>query len=145
MRVLTRTPAVDPRSHAGQRQVAGARTCSAAATAGGGRGSRPQQATVRREWATRDVAASHVRGVRAHDEIATLAAIVGDDVTAAVPMINGRGDLVGVPLALAQAGRQLCPSVATTHVVPCRAAHPGDEPSAPRTQGWSVRTQPSNV
>lgn len=92
MRVLTCTAAVDPRSHAGQRQVAREREELL------GNCSREQRSrhkeTVRHEWTRRDVATSRVRGVRAHDAIATLLAIVGDDVTAAVSMINGRGDIL---------------------------------------------------
>jgi CBS-domain-containing membrane protein len=47
----------------------------------------------------RDVAAGRVRCARPHDAITTVAAIMRDDVTDAVPVINDRGNVVGVVTA----------------------------------------------
>jgi hypothetical protein len=100
----TRTPAVG--SHAGQRHVSSEtahRTTAVPRSATGvsdgrGRGSHPR-AMARQAWATREVAAGDLRCDWAHDAITTVAAILGDDVTAAVLVLNRRADVVGVSYA----------------------------------------------
>ena len=63
---------------------------------------------ARHAWATREVAAGDVRCDRAHGAITTVAAIVGDDVTAAVLVINRLGDVVGVSYATDGLGLLVC-------------------------------------
>ena len=109
MSFRTGTPAVDPRSHAGQQQV-GSETVhrdAAARPATGvpdGRNCRPHpRVTARRRRATRDMAERAVRCDRAGDAATTVAAMVGDDVTAAVTL-NNRGNVVAVVYATGSRG-----------------------------------------
>ena len=98
---------VDPRSHAGQQQISdktihrdGAATLWANRQA---KDERPRAthpgAAIRHGWTMRDVAAGRVRCARPQDAITTVAAIMRDDATDAVPVINGRGSVVGVVTA----------------------------------------------
>jgi hypothetical protein len=98
---------VDPRSHAGQQQIsdetirrdgAAALWANRQANDERPRATHPGAAT-RHGWSLRDVAAGWVRCARPQDAITTVAAIMRDDATDAVPVINGRGNVVGVVTA----------------------------------------------
>lgn len=95
---------VDPHSHAGQQYISDETICHDAVAAlqasgpvDGQRpeGSRPRTVT-RHGWTMRDVAAGRVRCARRHDAITRVAAIMRDNATDAVPVINDRGNVIGV-------------------------------------------------
>ena len=99
-------PAVDPRSqYAGQRQVSSETVHRDAARSVtgvlGGRNCRPHPGVIaRRRRATRDAAEGPLR---CDDAATTVAAMVGDDVTAAVTL-NDLGDVVAVIYATGSRG-----------------------------------------
>jgi hypothetical protein len=103
MSFRTGTPAVDPHSHAGQRQVSRqtVHRAAAARSATGvsdGRNCRPQSlgdGAAGTGRATRDMAERDVRCDREGNAATTVAAMVGDDVTGAVTL-NDRGNVVAV-------------------------------------------------
>ena len=108
MSFRTGTPAVDPRSHAGQRHVSSETVHRDAARSVtgvlGGRNCRPHPGVIaRRRRATRDAAEGPLRCDRAGDAATTVAAMVGDDVTAAVTL-NNRGNVVAVIYATGSRG-----------------------------------------
>jgi hypothetical protein len=95
---------VDPRSHAGQQEIsdesmrrdgAAALWANAPANDEWPRATHPR-AITRHGWTMRDVATGQVRCARTDDAISTVAAIMRDDATDAVPVINSRGNVVGV-------------------------------------------------
>ena len=102
-------PAVDPRSHAGQRHVSSEtvhRDAAARSVTGvpGGRNCQPHsRVTARRRRATRDAAEGPLRCDQAHDAATTVAATVGDDVTATVTL-NDLGDVAAVIYATGRRG-----------------------------------------
>ena len=103
MSFRTGTPAVDPRSHAGQRHVSSEtvhREAAARSATGvsDGRNCRPHplgDGAAGTGRATRDMAEGALRCDREGDAATTVAAMVGDDVTAAVTL-NDRGNVVAV-------------------------------------------------
>jgi hypothetical protein len=112
MSFRTGTPAVDPRSHAGQRQVSSETVHRAAAArwvtgVSDGRSCRPQSlgdgAAGTGRATTRDMAERDVRCDREGDAATTVAAMVGDDVTGAVTL-NDRGNVVAVIYATGSRG-----------------------------------------
>jgi hypothetical protein len=105
MSFRTGTPAVDPRSHAGQRHVSSetVQRDAARSVTGvlGGRNCRPHPGVItRRRRATRDAAEGPLR---CDDAATTVAAMVGDDVTAAVTL-NDLGDVAAVIYATGSRG-----------------------------------------
>jgi hypothetical protein len=105
MSFRTGTPAVDPRSHAGQRHVSSetVQRDAARSVTGvlGGRNCRPHPGVItRRRRATRDAAEGPLR---CDDAATTVAAMVGDDVTAAVTL-NDLGDVAAVIYATGRRG-----------------------------------------
>jgi hypothetical protein len=105
MSFRTGTPAVDPRSHAGQRHVSSETVHRDAARSVtgvlGGRNCRPHPGVIaRRRRATRDAAEGPLR---CDDAVTTVAAMVGEDVTAAVTL-NDRGDVAAVIYATGSRG-----------------------------------------
>ena len=111
MSFRTGTPAVDPHSHAGQRQVSSetVHRAAAARSATGvsdGRNCRPPSpgdGAAGTGRATRDMAERDVRCDREGDAATTVAAMVGDDVTSAVTL-NNRGNVVAVIYATGSRG-----------------------------------------
>jgi hypothetical protein len=115
MSFRTGTPAVDPRSHAGQRHVSSETVHRDAARSVtgvlGGRNCRPHPGVIaRRRRATRDAAEGPLR---CDDAATTVAAMVGDDVTAAVTL-NDLGDVVAVIYATGSRGLLVRPDPSCT-------------------------------
>jgi hypothetical protein len=96
---------VDPRSHAGQQQVATDATDWGAAAKAHSNGSANGQrrpagshsgTTREKRWTMHDVAFGRVRSARTDDPVTTVAAIMRDEAMDMVPVINRDGSVVGI-------------------------------------------------